>query len=89
MKNLTKILEQIDNIVWGLPLIILIMVTGIILTIRLRGIQVRHLGKAVKYMVKNEEDGEATTAGVKQFYEELNKYGPTDDVVVIEGRLVE
>lgn len=58
MKNLTKILEQIDNIVWGLPLIILIMVTGIILTIRLRGIQVRHLGKALKYMVKNEEDGE-------------------------------
>ena len=58
MKNLTKILEQIDNIVWGLPLIILIMVTGIILTIRLRGIQVRHLGEALKYMVKNEEDGE-------------------------------
>ena len=58
MKNLTKILEQIDNIVWGLPLIILIMVTGIMLTIRLRGIQVRHLGKALKYMVKNEEDGE-------------------------------
>ena len=58
MKNLRKILEQIDNIVWGLPLIILIMVTGIILTIRLRGIQVRHLGKALKYMVKNEEDGE-------------------------------
>ena len=57
MKNLTKILEQIDNIVWGLPLIILIMVTGIMLTIRLRGIQVRHLGKALKYMVKNEEDG--------------------------------
>ena len=28
------------------------------LTIRLRGIQVRHLGKALKYMVKNEEDGE-------------------------------
>lgn len=58
MKNLTKILEQIDNIVWGVPLIILIMVTGIMLTIRLRGIQVRHLGKALKYMVKNEEDGE-------------------------------
>ena len=58
MEKLTKILEQIDNLVWGLPLIILIMVTGIMLTIRLRGIQVRHLGKALKYMVKNEEDGE-------------------------------
>lgn len=58
MEKLTKILENIDNFVWGLPLIILIMVTGIVLTIRLRGIQVRHLGKALKYMVKNEEDGE-------------------------------
>jgi hypothetical protein len=45
--------------------------------------------KQLSSKVKNEEDGEATTAGVKQFYEELNKYGPTDDVVVIEGRLVE
>lgn len=58
MEKLTKILEDIDNLVWGLPLIILIVVTGILLTIRLRGIQVRHLGKALKYMVKNEEDGE-------------------------------
>ena len=58
MEKLTQILEKIDNLVWGLPLIILIMVTGILLTIRLRGIQVRHLGKALKYMVKNEEDGE-------------------------------
>ena len=58
MAKLTLILEKIDNFVWGLPLIILIMVTGIMLTIRLRGIQVRHLGKALKYMVKNEEDGE-------------------------------
>ena len=58
MEKLTKILEDIDNLVWGLPLIILIMVTGIMLTIRLRGIQVRHLGKALKYMIKNEEDGE-------------------------------
>ena len=58
MEKLTKILEKIDNLVWGLPLIILIIVTGIMLTIRLRGIQIRHLGKALKYMVKNEEDGE-------------------------------
>ena len=58
MEKLTKILEKIDNLVWGLPLIILIIVTGIMLTIRLRGIQIRHLGKALKYMVKNEDDGE-------------------------------
>lgn len=58
MEKLTKILEKIDSFVWGVPLIVLILAAGIFLTIRLRGLQVRHLGKALKYMVKNEEGGE-------------------------------
>ena len=45
-----------DGVVWGLPLIILILVTGIFLTVRLGLLQVRYLGKALKFMVKNEED---------------------------------
>ena len=47
-----------DGVVWGLPLIILILFTGILLTTRLGLLQVRHLGKALKFMVKNEEGGE-------------------------------
>lgn len=53
-----EIIEKIDNFVWGIPLIVLILATGIYLTIRVRGVQVRHLGKALKYMVQNEEGGE-------------------------------
>lgn len=51
--------------VWGLPLICLIMVTGILLTVRLGGVQVRHLGKAFKFMFQDEEDGygEVTSFG--------------------------
>jgi hypothetical protein len=45
-----------DGVVWGLPLIILILVTGIFLTVRLGLLQVRYLGKALKFMVKNEEE---------------------------------
>ena len=54
-----------DGVVWGLPLIILILVTGILLTVRLGLLQVRYLGKALKFMVKNEEDGhgEVTSFG--------------------------
>ncbi|MCD8180482.1 MAG: sodium:alanine symporter family protein [Firmicutes bacterium] len=51
-------LERIDNMVWGIPLIVLIILTGIYLTVRVRGLQVRHLGRALKYMVKNEDGGE-------------------------------
>ena len=65
MEALTKILEAIDGVVWGVPLIVLIMGTGIYLTIRLGLLQFRKLGKALKYMVKNEEGakGEVTSFG--------------------------
>lgn len=46
-----------ENIVWGIPLIVLILIVGIVLTFKLRFIQVRHLGKSLKYMVKNDENG--------------------------------
>jgi len=63
--NFTALLDKIDGIVWGVPLIVLIMGTGIYLTIRLGVLQFRKLGKALKYMVKNEEDGigEVTSFG--------------------------
>ncbi|RDU25217.1 alanine/glycine:cation symporter family protein [Anaerosacchariphilus polymeriproducens] len=46
-----------DNVVWGLPLIILILAVGIYLTFRLGFLQLRHLPKALKFMFKNEEGG--------------------------------
>lgn len=58
MDSFTNFLTKVDDFVWGIPLIVLIMVCGLILTIRGRGLQFRHLGKALKFMVKNEEDGE-------------------------------
>lgn len=42
----------------GCPLIVMILATGIFLTIRLKGIQVRKLILAFKYMFSNETDGE-------------------------------
>ena len=57
MKNFTEFLVAVDDLVWGIPLIVLIMGTGIYLTARLGVLQFRKLGKALKYMVKNEEDG--------------------------------
>lgn len=58
MEQLTNFLVSIDDVVWGIPMIILIMGTGIFLTIRLGVLQFRKLGTALKYMVKNEADGE-------------------------------
>ena len=46
-----------QNIVWGIPLLALLLAAGIILTIRLRGIQFRKVGKSLKLMVQNEGGG--------------------------------
>lgn len=57
MEKFTKILEQIDAYVWGIPLIVLILSVGIYLTIRLKLLQVFHLPKALKFMFQNEGNG--------------------------------
>ena len=58
MEMMTKIIKNIDSWVWGLPLILLILLCGIWLTFRIRGLQIRQIGLALKFMVKNEEEGE-------------------------------
>ena len=52
-----NVLKNIDDFVWGIPLILLIILTGIYLSVRMKGLQIRHLGKALKYMVLNEKGG--------------------------------
>ena len=58
MDALNRIVLKINDIVWGMPLIIFILAVGIYLTVRLGVLQIRHLPKALKFMVKNEEGGD-------------------------------
>ena len=53
------VLNQIDSVVWGVPTMVLILITGLILTIRCRGIQFTKLGRAFKQIFKkNDAQGE-------------------------------
>ena len=63
--SINELSDKVDGMVWGWPLIILILCAGVWLSIRTGFIQVFHLGKALKFMVKNEEDGtgEVTSFG--------------------------
>ena len=65
MEMFDEVLQKIDSIVWGLPTIILILTTGLILTIRTRGLQFRKLGRAVRSMFKKSDggDGEVSSFG--------------------------
>ncbi len=65
MEAFSSLMSQIDDLVWGVPLIVLIIACGVWLTVRTGLVQVFHLGKALKFMVQNEEDGvgEVTSFG--------------------------
>ncbi len=58
LKTINSVLEIIDGYVWGIPLIVLILLVGLFMTIRLRGLQVRRLPLAVKNLLANESSGE-------------------------------
>ncbi len=62
---ITELLVKIDDLVWGVPLIVLIISCGVWLTIRTGLLQVFHLGKALRFTMKNEDDGhgEVTSFG--------------------------
>ncbi len=64
-ETINNILVSIDDFVWGVPLMVLIIAGGIWLTVRVGLLQVRKLPLALKWMVKNEEDGvgEVTSFG--------------------------
>lgn len=65
METFTHLVSQVDDLIWGIPLIVLIIACGVWLTIRTGLVQVFHLGKALKFMFQNEEDGhgEVTSFG--------------------------
>lgn len=53
--SINTLLKNIDDLVWGVPLMVLILSGGILLTFRLGFLQLRRLPLALKWMVKNEE----------------------------------
>lgn len=67
MNQLTELLKNIDSIVWGAPLLILLVGTGIYLTIRLGLIQVIKLPLALKYLFSKEKGIENAKGDVSSF----------------------
>ena len=62
MQLLTQILKQINDYVWGLPLICLLLGTGIYFTFKLRLIQLTKLKLAFKCIFKKQEgDGDVSS----------------------------
>lgn len=65
MEELNSVLTQIDDILWGVPLIVLLLGTGIYLTIRLNLLQVFRLPLALKLIFKAQNDGKGDVSSFK------------------------
>lgn len=57
MEDLTKLLDQVAGIVWGPPMLILLVGTHVYLTFRLRFIQ-RYMGRAIRISLERAAEGE-------------------------------
>ena len=56
MDSVLLFFKNVSNFVWGPPLLILLVATGIMLTVRLGGIQIFKLPLALKYLFTKDED---------------------------------
>ena len=66
LETISNVLTTIDDFVWGIALIVLILAVGIFLTIRLKGLQITKLPMAIKHIIANEKsgkDGEVSSFG--------------------------
>ncbi|MGI6260659.1 MAG: alanine:cation symporter family protein [Acutalibacteraceae bacterium] len=57
LDRLNQIALQLTEWVWGIPLIVLLLAVGILLSVRMHFLQLRQLPRALKFMVQNEEGG--------------------------------
>lgn len=57
MEQIDSFLSQLNNWVWGTPLLLLLLGTGIYLTFVLRGVQFRYLGYALKQVFAKQRQG--------------------------------
>ena len=82
-KTINDILVNIDNFVWGIPLMVLILAGGILLTVRLGVMQFRKLPLALKWMVKNEEGGEGEISSFSALCTALSATIGTGNIVCV------
>ncbi len=75
-----SILNTIDDIVWGIPTIALILVTGIVMTVATRGIQFTKLGRAFKSIFK-ENEGKGELSGFSALCTALSATIGTGNIV--------
>lgn len=89
VEQFNEILGVIDNYVWGIPLIVLILAVGILLTIRVGILQIHKLPLALKFMVSNESEGEGEVSSFGALCTALSATIGTGNIVGVATAIAE
>ena len=81
-------LVAIDDFIWGVPLMVLILFGGILLTVRLHAVQFRQLPRALRYMIKNETGGEGEVTSFGALCTALSATIGTGNIVGVATAIV-
>ncbi len=81
MEQFSEIINTIDDIVWGVPLIVIIMACGITLTAKTGFLQFRKLGLALKYMMAKESGGKGEVSSFAALCTALSATVGTGNIV--------
>ncbi|MCI1999286.1 MAG: alanine:cation symporter family protein [Clostridia bacterium] len=77
-----------DNLVWGRPLILIILATGIFLSARLAFVQIKNLPLALKYVFHSEKDGSGEVSSFGALCTALSATIGTGNIVGVATALV-
>lgn len=87
-EHLNILLKSIDDFIWNIPLIILILAVGVFLTVRLKGLQITRLKLAVKNLLSNEKHGEGEVSGFAALCTALSATIGTGNIVGVATAIV-
>ena len=85
---INNFLVAVDDKVWGVPLMVLIIAGGVLLTSRLGFLQVRRLPLALKWMFKNEEEGDGEISSFAALCTALSATIGTGNIVGVATAVV-
>lgn len=88
MDAINAVLGTIDTFIWGPPLIALILVGGIFLTIRLRGMQFPRLPLALHFTFRNEKGGKGEVSSFQALCTAMSATVGTGNIVGIATAVV-
>jgi len=88
LEALNTFLVKVDDLVWGIPLIVLILATGLFLTIRLKVLQVTKLPLAMKNLFANNNGGEGEVSSFGALCTALSATIGTGNIVGVATAIV-